>query len=456
MTTSDDKYRPPTTKLVDLILDNVADGIFTVDSQFRITFFNPAAAQITGHAAAEVLGRYCHEVFRTSLCSQDCPLRQSIRSGRRVKNIRIDIHNRDGKRRTISVSTAPLLDRDGVFQGGVETFRDETELHALRQEISGKYTFQDIISKSAAMQQIFQTLPSIAQTDATVLIQGTSGTGKELFAAAIHNLSPRASGPLITINCGALPENLLESELFGHVKGAFTDARKDRIGRFQAADGGTILLDEIGDAPPAPQVKLLRVLEGKKIRPVGGDQVKQIDVRVVAATNKDLEQLVAKECFRSDLYYRLNVILIQLPDLAQRSEDIPLLVAHFLDRMNGRMGRGIKGVTSNAMALLLRQPYPGNVRELQNILEHAYIVSPGPHIRPEDLPPQLTSGNDTAQHGSNRVPAVSRSSAAVREREKLIDCLRENDWNVPRTARQLGVHRTTLWRRMKKLRIEPE
>ncbi len=456
MTSSNDKHRPPTTKLVDLILDNVADGIFTVDGQFRITYFNTAAEQITGYSATEVLGSYCHEVFRTSLCSQDCPLRQSISSGRRVKNIKIDIQSREGKRRTISVSTAPLLDKTGEFLGGVETFRDETELHALRQEIVGKYTFQDIISKNAAMQQIFEMLPNIAQSDATVLIQGASGTGKELFAHAIHNLSPRADNPLVTINCGALPENLLESELFGHVKGAFTDARTDRIGRFQAADGGTILLDEVGEAPSTLQVKLLRVLEGKKIRPVGGDLVKKIDVRVVAATNKDLKHLVAEDHFRSDLYYRLNVILIQLPNLAQRSEDIPLLADHFLERMNGRMGRDIEGITGEAMAILLRHPFPGNVRELQNVLEHAYIVSTGPRIRPEDLPLHLATGDDTVQHHADRLSIVARSSSVTQERQQLIDCLTENGWNVPRTARQLGVHRTTVWRQMKKLRIEQE
>jgi len=438
---------------MDLILDNVADGIFTVDSRFRITYFNRAAGRITGHPPKEVIGQYCHEVFRTSLCSQDCPLRQSIRTGRRVKNAKIDIHTRDGRKRAISVSTAPLLDRQGVFQGGVETFRDDTELHTLRQEISGRYTFQDIISKNPAMQQIFGTLPNIAQSDATVLIQGASGTGKELFAAAIHDLSPRVKGPLITINCGALPENLLESELFGHVKGAFTDARKDHVGRFEAANGGTILLDEIGEAPPSLQVKLLRVLEGRKIRRVGGDKVRSVDVRVLAATNKDLEQMVAEERFRSDLYYRLNVILIQLPDLAQRSEDIPLLVDHFLDRLNGRMGRDIQGVTSDAMAILLRHTYPGNVRELQNVLEHAYIVSTGPRIRPVDLPPQLLSGSEHGPHPAGRPASIS--SAAAAQRQQLVEQLRANDWNVPRVARLLGLHRTTIWRRMKKLRIEP-
>jgi len=373
-----------------------------------------------------------------------------------VKNIDIDIHNRDGRTRTISVSTAPLLDRNGTFLGGVETFRDDTELHALRQEITGKYTFQDIISKNSTMRQIFQTLPNIAQSDATVLIQGNSGTGKELFAHAIHDLSPRADGPLITINCGALPENLLESELFGHVKGAFTDARKDRIGRFQAADGGTILLDEVGEAPPALQVKLLRVLENRKIRPVGGDQVKEIDVRVMAATNKDLSRLVDEERFRSDLYYRLNVILIQLPELARRSEDIPLLASHFLERLNARMGRNIEGVTGEAMAILLRHRFPGNVRELQNVIEHAYIVAAGPRIGPEDLPPHLVSVGAPRAQEPARPTEVPRSTSATQARQRLIDCLVENDWNVPRTAQQLGVHRTTVWRQMKKLGIEPQ
>ncbi len=440
-------------RLVNLILDNVAEGIFTVDSQFRITYFNPAAQQITGFSAAEVRGRYCHDVFRSFLCKQDCPLRQSLRTGRTVKNVKIDIRNRSGKQQTISVCTAPLLDKHGVFQGGVETFRDESEIQALRMEISGKFRFQDIISKNAKMQQIFRTLPNIAQSDATVLIQGASGTGKELFAAAIHNLSPRAGGPLVTVNCGALPEGLLESELFGHTKGAFTGAQEARKGRFQAAEGGTILLDEIGDAPLAMQVKLLRVLERREVQHVGSDQVEKIDVRVVAATNKDLERLVEEGRFRSDLFYRLNVILIQLPELAERSEDIPLLTEHFLERFNLRMGRDVRGVSDEATSVLMRHAYPGNVRELENVLEHAYIVCLGPYITIDDLPRQLVGGRHRRVEALHP-PSTRRRSD--RERQELTDHLRENDWNVPRTARQLGVHRTTIWRRMKRLGIEPD
>ena len=442
-------------RLMDLILGSVAEGIFTVDDRFRITYFNPAAEEITGYSRAEVMGRCCHDVFRSSLCQQDCPLRQSIRSGRTVKGIKVDIRTRHGKAQTISVSTAPLLDRDGVFQGGVEAFHDVTELHALRKEVSGRHRFQDIISRNPAMQQIFKTLPNIAQSDATVLIRGSSGTGKELFATAIHDLSPRSAGPLITVNCGALPENLLESELFGHCEGAFTDAKKDRRGRFQAARGGTIFLDEIGDAPHAMQVKLLRVLENREVQPVGSDRSEKIDVRVVAATNQDLDQLVAAGRFRSDLYYRLNVILIRIPDLCERSEDIPLLAAHFVDRLNRRMGRKIEAVSDQALAGLTRYAFPGNVRELENVLEHAFIVSAGPQIQLGDLPPRTHVHEPAAVTAELVPPATSRRcSLTDLQREELLACLRESGWSIPRAAAKLGVHRTTVWRRMKRLGIE--
>lgn len=265
------KTWPTDPRLVDLILRNVADGVFTVDNQFRITFFNEAAEQITGFSRHEAIGRYCNEVFRTPICNLDCPLRRSLRTGRTVKNFEIDILTRQGKRQTISVCTAPLLAEDGEFLGGVETFRDLSTYKELRREIAGKYMFQDIISKNPKMRQVFETLPNIAQSDATVLLQGRSGTGKELFATAIHNLSPRSEGPLVKVNCGALPEALLESELFGHVQGAFTDAKRSRPGRFQAAEGGTILLDEVGDTPFPVQVKLLRVLQHREFEPLGSE-----------------------------------------------------------------------------------------------------------------------------------------------------------------------------------------
>jgi len=444
--------------LIDLILTNVADGVFTVDPEFRVTYFNPAASEITGVDAHEAIGRPCFEIFRTPICGQDCPLRQSMRTGRTVKNFEIDILTQTGRRQPISVSTAPLVDRQGTFLGGVETFRDLSSIRELRREINARYSFQGIISKNATMRRIFETLPNIAQSDATVLIQGRSGTGKELFATAIHNLSPRADGPLVKVNCGALPEALLESELFGHVKGAFTDAKQDRVGRLKAAEGGTILLDEIGDVPISVQVKLLRALQNREFEPVGSERTTKVDVRVVAATNQDLEQLVAEGRFREDLYYRLNVILIQVPDLSARTEDIPLLTEYFIERFNHRMGRNIQRVTEDGMAILMRWPFPGNVRELENVLEHAYVVAKGSAIGPQDLPPHIVNGRPPETGYSLRAQGAPRTPASFygpdAERQLIIDCLRRNLWSIPRAAKELDMHRTTLWRKVKRLRIE--
>jgi PAS domain S-box-containing protein len=438
--------------LMDMILSNITEGVFTVDRDFRVTFFNHAAEEITGFSSNEALGRFCHEVFRTPICNQDCPLRRSLRTGQPVKNYEIDILTRSDKRQAISVCTAPLLDEGGQFLGGVETFRDLSTIKSLRKAISGKFVFQDIVSKNRNMRQIFETLPNIAQSDATVLLHGRSGTGKELFAQAIHNLSPRSSKPLIKVNCGALPEALLESELFGHVKGAFTDARSPREGRFRAADGGTIFLDEVGDTPLSVQVKLLRVLQQREFEPIGSDQTVQVDVRVVAATNQDLESLVAEGLFREDLYYRLNVILIHIPELRERTDDIPLLVDYFIDRLNHRTGRHVKGLTERAMAVLLRHDYPGNVRELENILERAFIVCPGQYVDRNDLPPNLLEGGRPANGPVSPSPTWRRHLETA-ERDRLVECLRRNFWSIPKAAKELGMHRTTLWRKVKRLGI---
>ena len=443
-------------KLMEMILSNVADGVFTVDSQFRITFFNRAAETITGYSAAETVGRYCHQVFQTPICQQDCPLRRSLRTGQSIKNFEIDMTTRAGDRQAISVCTAPLLDGAGKFLGGVETFRDLTTIKSLRKEIAGKFVFQDMVSKNARMRQIFETLPNIAQSDATVLIQGRSGTGKELFAKAIHDLSPRAVGPLVKINCGALPEALLESELFGHVKGAFTDAKTERIGRFRAADGGSLFLDEIAETPASLQVKLLRVLQSREFEPVGSEKTVKTDVRIITATNQDLDRLVDEGRFREDLFYRLNVILIEIPDLCERQDDIPLLVEHFLQRLDDRMGRHIRGLTERAMAALLDYSFPGNVRELENLLERAYIVCTGQHIDIEDFPPSV---NGTARSGWRQDRRLQRDGTYStvpfldQERDLIVECLRRNHWRIPHAAHELGMHRTTLWRRVKRLGI---
>ena len=440
-------------RLVELILGNIAEGVFTVNRQFRITFFNTAAEQITGFSRNEVLGKMCADIFRTPICSRDCPLRQSIRTGQTVKNFEINILTREDRAQPISVCTAPLIDSEGHFLGGVETFRDMSSIKQLRREISNRYTFQDIISKNARLRQIFETLPNIAQTDATILIQGRSGTGKELFATAIHNISPRAAGPLIKVNCGALPESLLESELFGYVKGAFTDARNDRLGRFQAAHEGTIFLDEIGELPLALQVKLLRVLQENEIRPIGESKSMKIDARVIAATAKNLEEEVQKGNFREDLYYRLNVLSVKLPPLKDRAEDIPLLCNHFIRRFNEQLHKDIQGISSAALSRLLAYSWPGNVRELENAIERAVVLSEDALLTPEHFSPDFIqgSGNDPMDEIIN---GYSLKKAQKILEEKLIKkALNETNGNRTQASRLLEISHPSLLSKIKAYNI---
>lgn len=435
-----------------MILDSIADGVFTVDREGRITSFNRAAEQITGFTGEEAIGQYCHEIFRANICFEACPLKRTAETEESIVNLEVNILDRENREIPISISTAVIRDEFGKAIGAVETFRDLSLIRELHKEISQRYSFQDIISRSKVFSRMFQILPDIADSDATVLLQGESGTGKELFASAIHNLSSRKDGPFVKVNCGAVPETLLESELFGYKKGAFTDARHDKPGRFKLAQGGTFFLDEIGDLTLGTQVKLLRVLERREYEPLGGVRTEQADVRILAATNRDLTDLVARGQFREDLFYRLNVIRLEIPPLRERPEDIPLLVEHFIFRLNRRMGKQVKGVSERALEILLNYPYPGNVRELQNVLEHAMILCKGIEIQPAQLPTYL--------HRHHVAPEVWDRSVKggeilrVKEKEALLAVLRRHGGRVGRAARDLGVHRSTLWRKMKKLGIE--
>lgn len=432
---------------VGVILDSVADGVFTVDGEFRVTSFNRAAEEITGVPRDEALGRPCCEVFRASICEAQCALKETMHTGRSVVNRQVYILRPDGERVPISVSTALLKDRQGNIMGGVETFRDLRLVEQLRAEIARQYTFADILSKNAEMQRIFALLPAVAESDSTVLIEGESGTGKELFARAIHNLSSRRDKPLVTVNCGALPDTLLESELFGYKAGAFTDARKDKPGRFALAEGGTIFLDEIGDVSPALQVRLLRVLEGKTYEPLGGTESVKANVRVVAASNRSLADLVKAGTFRQDLYYRVNVIKVTLPPLRRRREDIPLLVDHFIARFNRLRERDIAGVSPEVLQILMNHDYPGNVRELENVIEHAFILCRGGLIRQEHLPDPLRP--------AEAAPAVACVTTLQELEARFIyDALKRHAWNRAATAQELGIHKTTLWRKIKQLGLE--
>jgi len=425
------------------IMDSLADGVFTVDADWNITFFNRAASAITKVPRAEALGRKCWEVFRSSICDGACELKAALAAGESRSNRSLFFVRPDGVKVPISISAAPLRDRRGKVVGGVETFRDLSALQHMQKKLDGLYRVEDILSKSPALQRTLGILPQIAASGATVLILGDSGTGKELVARAIHNLSGRSGKPFVAVNCGALPENLLESELFGHKAGAFTDAKKDKAGRFQTADGGTLFLDEIGDMPLSLQVKILRALQERVIEPLGAVAGVPVNVRVIAATNRNLEDMVARQSFRSDLYYRLNVVRLVLPPLCQRPEDIPLLAQHFVARQNALTGKDIQGLGPEVLQVLMRHDFPGNVRELENIIEYAFILCPGGLIRPEHLPDTLAPREDTGL-----LPPLAGTLADIKRRAAA-EALARNNGRTMAACRELGVSKDTLRRILK-------
>jgi PAS domain S-box-containing protein len=427
-----------------VILDSINEGVFTVDLDWRITSFNRAAERITGIKREEAIGQRCSEVFRASICEGDCALKKTLATGRPAVNRTVYIVDADGEQIPIKISAAVLRDEREEIVGGVETFSDLRQIEALRKELHARHSHGDIIGKSPFLRELFDLLPQIADSSSTVLIEGRSGTGKELFARAIHDLSPRRDGRFVAVNCGALPDSLLESELFGYKAGAFTDARRDKPGRFALADRGTLFLDEIGDISPAMQVRLLRVLQERVYEPLGGLEPVPTDTRIIAATNRDLSALVREGAFREDLFYRIHVIHIEVPELSRRREDIPLLVEHFIARLNRLQGRDVPGVTPDALAALMEHDYPGNVRELQNIIEQAFVLCQGGPIEARHLP-------------DLRSPSV-RSSAAgdlrSLEREHIAAVLRRHEGNRSLAARELGINPSTLYRKIKSLAIE--
>ncbi len=431
--------------LLETILGSIGDGVFTVDEDWKITFFNQAAETITGVPREEAIGSRCCDVFRASICETDCALRQTMNTGKPIVNRAVYIINSEGKRIPISISTSLLRDNKGRIIGGVESFRDLTHVERLRKELQKSYSFEDIVSKSPAMQKIFEILPTISLSDSTVLIEGESGTGKELIARAIHILSSRKNKRLITVNCGALPYTLLESELFGYKAGAFTDARKDKPGRFQLADGGTLFLDEIGDVSSALQVRLLRVLQERTFEPLGDVETVKVDVRIIAATNQNLAELVEKGSFRRDLFYRINIIHMILPPLRDRKEDIPLLIEHFIGKLNQIHGKDINGVSPDVLKIVMNHDYPGNIRELENVLEHAFVLCSGGIILAQHLPDGLLA--------SKTASASTAETMEELEAQFLTTALERNNWNRTAVAKELGIHKTTLYRKIHKLNI---
>lgn len=433
----------------EIILNSIADGVFTVDQDWRVTFFNRGAESITGVPASQAIGRPCCEVFRASICESTCALKSTMETGKPVVNKPVVILRADGREVPISISTALLRDEKNRIIGGVETFRDLSMEETLRKEIDRRYRFQDIISKSPAMRGVFSILPEVAQSESTVLIHGESGTGKELLSRAVHSLSPRAEGPFVAVNCGALPDTLLESELFGHVAGAFTDAKKSRQGRFALAEGGTLFLDEIGDISQAFQVRLLRVLEERCYEPLGSSRSVPANVRIITASNRDLSLMVEEGTFRKDLYYRINVVKLELPSLARRKEDIPLLCEHFIQRLNRLRNRNVAGLSHEALAVLMRHDWPGNIRELENAIEYAFILCRGGLIQPQCLPAHLHQAAPCST-------GFTGSSLMDAERHAILRALERNEWRRMATARELGIDKNTLRRKMNRLHIVPE
>jgi PAS domain S-box-containing protein len=423
-----------------VIFDSISDGVFTVDKDCIITSFNRAAQRITGFSAEAALGKHCFEIFRTEICHKRCALRDTLAHHVPITDSRVTIITRDGREVPISVRTTVLRDDAGDIVGGVEFFRDLSEVERLRSRLDQLEVTDSIICASSRMRRVTEMLPNIAESGCNVLIRGPSGSGKELFAAAIHSLSGRRYGPYIKLNCGALPATLLESELFGYEKGAFTDAKRDKPGRFAMANSGTLLLDEISEMDVPLQVKLLRVLNNGEYQPLGSTKTMRTDARIIASTNADLKKAIADGRFREDLYYRINVVSIDLPSLSERPEDIPLLVEHFIHKHGDRGCTRVQHVSADVLAVLRMYSFPGNVRELENAIEHAIVMCGGDEIRVEHLPEQVVDES----RGRNGIVRSEQS-----ERDVIEEALRRHQGNRALVATELGIHRSTLWRKMK-------
>lgn len=432
------------------ILDNISEGVFIVNCQDRrITYLNQAAQTITGFSFEQAFGRRCFDLFETNRCRIDCPMNRTLQTGEPVYDFQTRIINKSGTKVPVSISTSAIRDEHGNITSIVEIFRDLTELETLRRIFSKKYCRYDIVSKSPIMQHLFDILPKVAHSEATILLEGASGTGKGLVAKAIHNLSPQKDKKLIKINCGAIPETLLESELFGYAKGAFTDAKSDKPGLFSIANDGTLFLDEVGDMSHAFQVKLLKVLEEKEFYPVGATRPSHTNARIITASNKNIESLVMEGKFRKDLYYRLNIIKLVLPDLKDRKEDIPLLVETFIRKITSKKNKPAKRVSSAVMMHLLNYDYPGNIRELENILEHACVLCTEDEIQADHLPMDFIERSRLPGDFSPNKGVLHHSEARL-----IRETMHKHKGNRSRSAKELGISRSTLWRKLKQFNLD--
>jgi len=435
---------------LDAIFNSSIEGTFTIDNDWNITSFNKSAEKITGYKISEAIGKKCWEIFNSSLCRNGCHMEQTLKKGKAMIGNELEILHKSGRRIPIRVNSNILINNKNEKIGAVETFVDISEIKNLTAHLSEFFKYENIVGRNKEIKQIISVLESVSQTDSSVLITGESGTGKELAARAIHLNSSRKTGPFIAVNCSAFVESLIESELFGHEKGAFTGAIKTKIGKFELAQGGTLFLDEIGDLSIAVQTKLLRVLETREFERVGGNKTIKMDARIIAATNKNLLEEIAAKRFREDLFYRINVIHIHLPPLRERMDDLPLLINHFIEKFNMKFNKNIKQFSSDAYELLLEYNWPGNIRELENVIEHCFVLCNKDIIDVDCLPKRLKN----IQNKNNFINDVNiRNSIEETEKELIISALKKNMWNRTKTAKELNINPSTLWRKMKKYGI---
>jgi two-component system, NtrC family, response regulator HydG len=433
------------------ILDNVHDGIIIISPERKIIFINDTGKKLLKYEEGEVINARCKSVTKTSKCEENCPLTMAITNDRDQKDIEMWYTTRDGNQLLCRTNVLLIKSKEGAVIGGVEIFNDVTTIQQIQSEFESQYQFSNIIGRSSAMKEVFDSIRMVAQTNSTVLITGESGTGKELVANAIHYNSLRKDHPLVKVSCAALNEGVLESELFGHVKGAFTGANWDKVGRFEYANGGTLFLDEIGDIPLSIQVKLLRVIQEGELERVGSSKTVKVDVRLITATNKNLEEAVRQGQFRNDLYFRLNVFRIPLPPLRDRKDDIPMLVDCFLKKIGKKMPqKELMGFEAETLSKLMSYDYPGNIRELENLVEHSAIRARNKFIRPSDLPLSAT----IPQVGSALKLHQIQVPIQTLEKELIVKALDATNWRISRAASRLGVSRVTLWRKMKDYGIQ--
>lgn len=433
-----------------MVLNSISEGVMTVNRDWKILSWNNAAERITGYHREEVLGKECTDVFRASLCRNRCPVDRALTCGHPCQDIEVAVHNKKNQVIHLVVNAAPLFDSGGEIVGGLETFRDVSQNHWMQMELQQQLGYGDIVGQSESMQKVFDMLASLINEDTTVLIQGESGTGKELIARALHFYGPRRDKSFVAINCSAIPEGMLESELFGHAKGAFTGAVQPHVGKFEVANGGTLFLDEIAEISPSVQIKLLRVLEEREFQRLGDNRSLRIDIRLVTASNQNLYKKVLDGSFREDLYYRLSVFPLELPPLRERIEDLPLLVDHFITKFNKQMGKKIHGIADGVLDILESYLWPGNIRELANAIEHAFVHTKGVLIHPANLPQNLLTA---AKAVGSRKSSSPREALDLFERELILQELEEADWKKNVAARRLGMSRATLWRKMGKYGI---